>query len=98
MKYQIIIRPEAEQDIKELYQWYEEQSIGLGSEFFRCIESVLDYIEFNPKMYQKIYKNVRRALTSRFPVGIFYILKKDKIIVLAVLSAKRDPQLIKDRS
>jgi hypothetical protein len=30
MKFQIIIQPEAEVDIEEAFQWYEEQSPVLG--------------------------------------------------------------------
>ena len=33
MKWNLIIRPEAEQDISEVYDWYEERRKGLGDEF-----------------------------------------------------------------
>lgn len=98
MKYEIIIRPEAEDDIREAYHWYEEQNIGLGAEFIRCLEAVLDYLENNPEMYQKIHKSIRRALTSRFPFGIFYIKEKKRVIILAVLHVKREPKVIIERT
>ena len=99
MKYKIIIRPEAEDDLEEAFQWYEEQNPGLGLEYLLCIDAAFDIIIIrNPKLYQKVYKNIRRALPRRFPYGIFYIIEDDKIIVLAVLHAKRDPRLLKKRS
>lgn len=33
MSYRLIIRPEAELDIQEAFEWYEAQTPSLGSEF-----------------------------------------------------------------
>jgi len=90
MKYTLIIRPEAGNDIASAYSWYELQSKGLGSNFILCIDACLWAIQRTPQLYQKIYKTIRRALTRRFPYEIFYIVKGKKIIVLAVLHAKRN--------
>ena len=96
MKYQLIIRPEAELDLVEAFQWYEEQSPGLGGEFLRCIDASFDIIIRSPGLYQKVYKDIRRALPQRFPYGIFYIIDDNDLIVLAILHAKRDPKLLKE--
>lgn len=37
MSYRLIIRPEAELDIRDAFEWYEAQTPGLGSEFIRAI-------------------------------------------------------------
>ena len=37
MNYQLIIRPEAELDIEESYNWYEDQAMGLGDEFLLAL-------------------------------------------------------------
>ncbi len=92
---QIIIRPEAEVDLKDAFSWYEEQNPGLGLEFLRCIDACFDVILQSPTLFQTIYKNIRRALPHRFPYGIFYIVEENKVIVLAVLHAKRNPNLLK---
>jgi len=36
-----ILLPEPRQTPPNAYLWYEEQSPGLGSEFLRCVETVL---------------------------------------------------------
>jgi plasmid stabilization system protein ParE len=97
VSYKIIIRPEAEADLTESFRWYQEQVPGLGLEFLSCVDDAFDLITEDPRIYQKIYKNVRRCLTHRFPFEIFYIIKGDSIIVLAVLHAKRDPTVLKKR-
>jgi len=35
----LIILPEAEQDAAQAYVWYEDQELGLGEEFLRCVDA-----------------------------------------------------------
>jgi hypothetical protein len=37
----LIILPEAEQDVAETYIWYENQEPGLGEEFLRCVDACI---------------------------------------------------------
>jgi len=43
----VVIRPEAESDIKDAYQWYESQRKGLGESFLLCIEEALSRVARN---------------------------------------------------
>lgn len=36
MKFEILIRAEAEAELAESYFWYEAQSAGLGADFLLC--------------------------------------------------------------
>jgi hypothetical protein len=38
MNYKLIIRPEAEWDIQDAFEWYEAQTPGIGSEFVRAVD------------------------------------------------------------
>jgi len=96
--YRLLIRPEAESDLAAAYSWYEGKDAGLGEEFLRTVEASLLGVQKNPQTHQKIYKEVRRALTKRFPYGIFYLIDNDTVSVLGVLHARRDPAVIKARS
>lgn len=89
---QILVRPEAEQDVQQAFAWYQEQSEGLGFEFLRAIEACLSSITRNPFAYT-IAKvpNVRRALVRRFPYALFYLADDDAIVVIAVFNVKRQP-------
>jgi len=51
----------------------------------------------NPLQFAVVYKDVRRALTERFPFGIFYIIEKDTIYVLAIIHTSRSPKVWKKR-
>ena len=44
MKYRVIVRPEAEDDLKEAYSWYEEKRIGLGYDFLLQVDAGLNFM------------------------------------------------------
>ena len=51
-----------------------------------------------PERDYSIHRNTRRALTHRFPFGVFFHLKDDSIVVVAVLHGSRDPHHWKQRT
>ncbi len=91
MKYQLVVHPKAEADLRYTFEWYEEQEKGLGGEFLRCVDAAISHINRSPKMLFLIYKDIRRSLIRRFPYGIFYVLEENKIVVLAVLHVRQHP-------
>ncbi len=95
---EILIQPEAEKDIQKAFYYYEECLKGLGSDFILAVDEILHLIQRNPKIFQLVYKNIRRGLTKRFPFGIFYINTETRIIVIAVLHLKRDSKTYKNRN
>jgi toxin ParE1/3/4 len=98
MKRPLILRPEAEKDLAEAYEWYETQFQGLGSDFLLHVEAALSSLQRSPQGYPVIYKSVHRCLVRRFPYGIFYLVEKERIIVLGILHARRDPRTWQDRA
>ncbi len=97
MDYELIIRPEAKADLLDAFHWYQEQRQGLGHNFKLCIEEVISKTKSNPHIHKTIFQNVRRSVTKRFPFGVFYTVENEKIIVLAVMHARRDPLKWKNR-
>jgi toxin ParE1/3/4 len=87
----LVLRDDAEDDIREAYDYYERAFPGLGSDFLLSIDAILSRIQRNPHIFQIIYKNVRRGLLDRFPFGVFYFVEKERIIVIGVLHCMRDP-------
>ena len=97
MDYQIIVRPEAEQDLRDAFSWYESRKPGLGFDFKHCVEEVLSRLTRTPYIYPKVYKQVKRAFIKRFPFGIFYVVEENRVVILAVLHARRNPEYWKKR-
>jgi toxin ParE1/3/4 len=87
----LILRREAEQDIKAAYEWYEEQRPNLGKEFVDEVESKLEEVDEHPDLYATIYKNIRRALCKRFPYSVYFLKSENDVVVVGVLHQRRDP-------
>jgi hypothetical protein len=65
MKKPVIVREEAEADLTESFQWYEQQVRGLAGKFLLCVDAVMTSIERNPHLYPVVHKGViRRTLTK----------------------------------
>ena len=97
MDYDLIIRPEARTDLLDAFHWYQSQQEGLGHDFKKCVDEVISKIRRNPLIHKAIFQEVRRSVTKRFPFGVFYIVEEERIVVLAVLHARRDPMKWKER-
>lgn len=93
----IIFRPEAESEFAHAAQWYEENRRGLGSEFVRAVEAILEKLVRTPELFPEVTSDVRRALVKRFPFGVFYSFTETQAIVLAVFHARRDRRKITQR-
>ncbi|MBC8180449.1 type II toxin-antitoxin system RelE/ParE family toxin [candidate division KSB1 bacterium] len=97
MKYKLVVRKEAENDLTSASQWYENQRKGLGHDFLLCVDAKINTIIDNPRMYQNIYKNVKRALIRKFPYGIFYLIDRNSIVILAILHCRRSTLILEKR-
>jgi plasmid stabilization system protein ParE len=87
----MIIRPEAEADLVSARDWYERQREGLGAAFLLCVEEVLEHIGRTPEMYTAVYRDVRRALTRRFPYAVYYRMAGNEVVMFGILHTRRDP-------
>ena len=91
MKYQIIIEPEASEDVSEAFVWYETQRSGLGSEFLQSVDDVFQRLRRTPEVHAKTYGNVRQTLVKRFPYVVCYVVEDDRVAVVAVFHGYREP-------
>ena len=92
MTSRFVVRSPAEADIAEAFEWYEQRSGGLGTEFLRAVDVTFATIARTPQLFPKLHKDVRRARLRRFPYGVFFMEQSEVISVLAVLHAHRDPR------
>lgn len=66
----------------------------MGSLFLDEIGRIEARISDRPRLYQLVVSGVRRAVMRRFPFGLFYVEEEQRIIVLACLDLRRDPDMI----
>ena len=85
----LTIRREAEADITAARQYYEQCRAGLGDDFLLCVEETLERVTKFPSSHKAVRGNIRRALIHRFPYGVFYLVSRRWIVVIAVLHARQ---------
>jgi toxin ParE1/3/4 len=88
----VIIRPEAEADLAEAYDWYEARRAGLGREFLEQVHIAVRSISENPLRHPLLYLNGRRVLLRRFPYKVFFIVENERVEVLGVVHVRRHPR------
>ena len=92
MRYTLVIKPDAELDMLKSAQWYEEKQKNLGVRFLDEVGDKLYSVVGNPLQYQVRYKTTRLALVAHFPYAIHFVVEGEKIIVLAVLGTRENPE------
>ena len=98
MKRGFVLRCVAEQEFDDSIAYYESQRPGLGQEFRATIEQLFQAIADNPERFRKLSEEVRRAVvTRRFPFVIHFLIEPERIVILSVFHASRDPKQLKFR-
>jgi len=90
-RYRLLSDLAADNDIEAAFEWYESEQPGLGIEFLDEVKAAYTRILDGPFKYQHLRSGIRRALTRRFPYGIYFSIEEDLIVVIAVLDTARDP-------
>jgi plasmid stabilization system protein ParE len=94
----VIIRPEAEADLAEARDWYAGRREGLVDEFELCVEEVFERIGRMPDLHAELYRGVRRSLVRRFPYAVYYRAEQDRVVVIAVMHTRRNPDRWRGRA
>ena len=85
------VSPRAEQEVQQAARFYEGRSRGLGTAFLEIVEQALSGVEENPLRFPVVHRDTRRALLKRFPYGVFFRIRSDRIRVIAVIHLSRNP-------
>ena len=97
MSRRIVLRPEAEADLLQARDWYEQEVPELAEAFADSFEAMITRIETMPELYVVTLENIRRGKLRRFPYLVYYRVLADRIEVMAVLHGSRDPRVWKER-
>lgn len=92
------IESDAERDLTEIAEWYEEQRPGLGAAFLARLDATLSDIAEAPTHYPYLHSMTRRALMRKFPYVVLFRDYPDEIVILGVLHGGRDPNAARRRT
>lgn len=91
-----LLKP-AQSELDDVIGYYEVQERGLGTEFLDEILETFKRIKLNPDAWALFSKRTRRCLVRRFPYGIIYQIRDNKILIIAIAHLHRKPEYWKDR-
>lgn len=87
---------EADDEIRQAAQWYQNQQTGVGDRFLDAVEAALEAIEREPDAYPVVdwietNRQFRHFQLSVFPYLVVYEILGDDAVVLAVAHTNRGP-------
>jgi plasmid stabilization system protein ParE len=91
--WQVVFEAAAQAEISQAFDWYEQQSYGLGGDFLRMIAIAEEQLTRNPEAFPATRSRFRRILLRRFPYALHYELTDgQRVSVLACLHHRRSPE------
>jgi toxin ParE1/3/4 len=92
MTFPVVFRRVARSEFDEAASWYEERRPGLGEQFVAEIDRAVQLAAKDPLRYSVVFRDVRCIRARRFPYSVFYRAESQRVVVLAVFHASRDPE------
>lgn len=93
MTLRIVFRHAAKSEFECAALWYDEKRPGLGEEFIREIDEALAKAAAAPQRHPVVFRDIRRAVARRFPFTVYFRVRSDTLVVLAVFHGRRDPTI-----
>ena len=87
----IRLRRDAQAEYDAAADWYDLQRAGLGAEFVGEVDAALREIADRPLQFAEVWGEVRETQLARFPYCVYFRIRGESIIVVAVCHTSRDP-------
>jgi hypothetical protein len=97
MKLRVEFLSGADTDLQAAFNRFEDYREGFGEEFIIAVDAHLTRLSTFPLLAPVYHKTVRRQVMLGFPYGIFYEAQPKRIVVIAVLDLRQDPERIRER-
>jgi hypothetical protein len=92
----IQILDEAEEDLQDGRAFYDRQEPGVGDYFAAALAADIDSLTLFAGIHPMVF-GFHRALSKRFPFGVYYLVEDPVVRIYAVLDLRRDPAWIRRR-
>jgi len=92
----IQVLDEAEEDLQDGREFYDRLEPGVGDYFAAALATDIDSLILFAGIHPKEF-GYHRALSKRFPFGVYYLVQDEVVRIYAVLDLRRDPAWIRRR-
>jgi hypothetical protein len=83
--------------LTEATLWYEQQELGLGRRLLDEVAHIVERIAEDPMLWRERDGGYRRVNCPVFPYFVAYIIRKQKVVIIAVGHGHRKPDYWKSR-
>jgi toxin ParE1/3/4 len=87
----VTILHEAEAELRETVEYYEDKRPGLGFDFAREVEGSIESMRRFPERWPLRSDGTRRYLLQRFPYIVVYVFLNDHVWIIGLAHCKRRP-------
>lgn len=94
----LIVRPEAESDVRAIHEYLETAQPGLGVRFAERLREAFERVETMPELCGRVWDDVRALRVRKFQYVVYYVPFDDRIEVLAVLHGARHESAWRSRA
>ena len=88
----------AEIELHNAIEYYNGISSGLGYEFALEMKKNTGKNHTVPEAWSPLSKRTRRCLMNRFPYGVIYQIRKESILIIAIMHLHQKPTSWKNRT
>ena len=93
----VVLEHEAEQEMIEAAQYYEDQQKGLGLDLLDEVDIAIAAIGRDPLRHGFCDRPIRSVALDRFPYRLLFAVESDRVFVVAVMHLHRRPGYWKHR-
>ena len=83
----------AEADLLSGYEFYEQQSAGIGSYFIDTLQSDIESLRLYAGIHRQVF-GFHRLLSKRFPYAVYYTQTATEVQVWRVFHCRKNPHWI----
>lgn len=91
---EIVLLLQADADIQQAFDGYENYQDGRGEIFLHQLDLAFGLLKQFPEIGPGFHRQYRRLLVGEFPYGIFYTIEGERIIVIRVQHLRQDIEAI----
>jgi len=98
MSVPVRLRRVAQVEYDEAVDWYEARRAGLGVRFLAALQETIQGIAEQPDRWAIVQDDVREVPVSGWPYCLYYQVRDDHVMVIAVFHTSRDPAVWQRRA
>lgn len=96
MSFAIVIQKEAQADVLQAFNYYEDKQLGVGEKFLEALQDRLRQVAVNPTHFGYIGEDPKRVLRDvrleKFPFLIVFEISGSTVVVYAIHNTYKHPR------